>query len=139
MQHNLLLPLSVKEGKSGPDKAVIRLEPGALNLGNWVGREISKSDLFCYPMMVALWRGRPPAGWGYNCFCSHVLLTRPLFGRIKGANCFHILSLPTTSARNSFLKTTGSTGLVKNKTITYEGLVIEGDDRMLSGLQKLVW
>ena len=60
----------LKEGKSGPDKAVIRLEPGALNLGNWVGRGISKSDLFCYPMMVALWRGRPPAGWGLIVFVA---------------------------------------------------------------------
>ena len=31
---------------------------------------------------------------GYNCFSSHVLLTSPLFGGIKGANCFHILSPP---------------------------------------------
>ena len=66
-RHQLLLvnatePPPAAERREISDKAVIRLEPGALNLGNWVGRGISKSDLFCYPMMVALWRGRPPAG-----------------------------------------------------------------------------
>ena len=51
-QHTTYCRPRWKEGN--PDKAVIRLEPGALNLGNWVGRGISKSDLFCYSMMVAL-------------------------------------------------------------------------------------